>query len=150
MTVITTPDQRWAHCDIKSTQLLPNLLAKTKGRRAGAYEVWLTDAEGFITEGASTTAWIVDAEGQLITRTLSAAILPGVTRCVVLELAEKAQIPVVERAFTPKEARGSSEAFLTAASAAAVPVVAIDGAVIGTGKPGPITLRLQALYAARR
>jgi D-alanine transaminase len=72
-----------------------------------------------------------------------------VTRRVLLELAEKAQIKVVERAFTPKEASAASEAFLTAASAAAVPVVAIDGVVIGSGKPGPVTLRLQALYAAR-
>ena len=147
--VVTAPEQRWARCDIKSTQLLPNLLAKTAARRAGAYEVWFTDPEGFITEGASTSAWIVEAEGCLITRPLSSAILPGVTRRVLLELAEKAQIKVVERAFTPKEASAASEAFLTAASAAAVPVVAIDGVVIGSGKPGPVTLRLQALYAAR-
>ena len=148
VTVITAPDQRWARCDIKSTQLLPNFLAKTTARRAGAYEVWFTDGEGFITEGASTSAWIVDAEGRLITRALSSAILPGVTRLVLLQLAEMAQIVVVERAFTLEEAQGASEAFLTAASAAAVPVVAIDGVLIGCGKPGPITLRLQALYAA--
>jgi D-alanine transaminase len=150
VTVVTAPDQRWARCDIKSIQLLPNLLAKTAARRAGAYEVWLTDAEGFITEGASTTAWIVDGEGRLITRPLSDAVLPGVTRRVLLELAKITQIPVVERKFTPQEAKGASEAFLTAASAAAVPVVMIDGAVVGTGKPGPITLRLQTLYTAHR
>jgi D-alanine transaminase len=150
VTVVTAPDQRWARCDIKSTQLLPNLLAKTQGRRAGAYEVWLTDENGFVTEGASTTAWIVDQQGKLITRDLSQAILPGVTRLVLLELAEKAQIPVVERAFTPAEVQSASEAFLTAASAAAVPVVAIDGVRVGTGVPGPITLRLQALYGTHR
>ncbi len=147
--VITAPDERWARCDIKSTQLLPNLLAKTAARRAGAYEAWFTDKDGFVSEGASTTAWIVDGEGRLITRPLSTTILPGVTRLVLLQLAEKAQIPVVERVFTPDEAKAASEAFVTAASAAAVPVVAIDGTTIGAGKPGRLTLRLQALYAAR-
>lgn len=146
--VVTAPDQRWARCDIKSTQLLANLMAKTDARRTGAFEVWFTDQEGFVTEGASTTAWIVDKEGLLITRDLSHAILPGVTRRVLLEIAEKAQIPVVERAFTPDEAKTASEAFMTAASAAAIPVVAIDAVRLGEGTPGPITQRLQALYAA--
>lgn len=150
VTVVTAPDQRWVRCDIKSTQLLPNLLAKTAARRAGAYEAWLTDAEGFVTEGASTTAWIVDGEGRLVTRPLSNAILPGVTRAALIELAQKAQIPVVERAFTPAEAQAAKEAFVSAASAAALPVVAIDGVAVGSGRPGPITLRLQTLYAGRR
>jgi D-alanine transaminase len=147
--VITAPDQRWARCDIKTTQLLPNLLAKTAARRAGAFEVWMVDADGFITEGASTTAWIVDAEGRLITRDLSTAILPGVTRRVLLEAAAAAQIPVAERAFTPEEAASAREAFVTAASGAAIPIVAIDGRPIGDGKPGPLTRRLAQLYAAK-
>lgn len=147
--VVTAPDQRWGRCDIKSTQLLANLLAKTDARQRGAYEVWLTDRDGFVTEGGSTTAWIVDAEGRLVTRPLSHAILPGVTRLALLEVAAMAQIPVVERAFTPEEARGASEAFLSAATAAAIPVVAIDGVSIGDGRPGPLTLRLQALHAAK-
>jgi D-alanine transaminase len=146
--VITAPDERWARCDIKSTQLLANLMAKTKARRAGAFEAWLIDSEGFVTEGASTTAWIVDAEGRLVTRDLSNAILPGVTRRVLLELAAEAQIPVVERRFTPEEAAGAREAFLTAASAAAIPIVAIDGRPIGDGKPGPLTRRIAELYGA--
>jgi D-alanine transaminase len=147
--VITAPDQRWARCDIKTTQLLPNLLAKTAARRAGAFEVWLLDGDGFVTEGASTTAWIVDAEGRLITRNLSTAILPGVTRRVLLEVAAAAQIPVIERPFTPQEAQRAREAFLTAASAAAIPVVAVDGRPVGDGKPGPVTRRLAELYAAQ-
>jgi D-alanine transaminase len=147
--VITAPDQRWARCDIKTTQLLPNLLAKTAARRAGAFEVWLVDPEGFVTEGASTTAWIVDAEGRLITRNLSEAILPGVTRKILLEAAREAQIPVLERRFTPAEATKAREAFLTAASAAAIPIVAIDSEAIGDGKPGPLTRRLAELYAAQ-
>ena len=145
--VVTAPDERWARCDIKSTQLLANLLAKTAARRAGAYEVWLLDRAGFITEGASTTAWIVDAEGRLVTRDLSHAILPGVTRRIILKLATEAQIPVVERAFTPEEAFAAREAFITAASAAAIPVVTIDGREIGDGKPGLLTRRIADLYA---
>lgn len=147
--VVTAPDQRWARCDIKTTQLLPNLLAKTAARRAGAFEVWMLDSDGFVTEGASTTAWIVDAEGRLITRNLSNAVLPGVTRRVLLEAAATAQIPVIERRFTPQEALAAQEAFLTAASAAAIPIVAIDGKPVGDGKPGPLTRRLAELYAAQ-
>ncbi|MBV9692105.1 MAG: aminotransferase class IV, partial [Alphaproteobacteria bacterium] len=76
--VVTRPDLRWGRCDIKTTQLLANLLAKTDARRGGAYEAWLVDREGFVTEGSSTTAWIVDKDGRIVTRTLSNAILPGV------------------------------------------------------------------------
>jgi len=147
--VITLPDLRWGRCDIKSTQLLANLLAKTAARRAGAFEVWFLDPEGFVTEGASTTAWIVDAAGNLVTRDLSHAILPGVTRRILLALACEAQIPVVERRFTPEEAVAAREAFLTAASAAAIPIVGIDGKPVGDGKPGPLTRRLAQLYAAK-
>lgn len=147
--VITAKDERWARCDIKTTQLLPNLLAKTAARRAGAFEVWMLDADGFVTEGASTTAWIVDREGRLITRNLSNAILPGVTRKIVLEAARAAEIPVSERAFTPEEAISAREAFLTAASAAAIPIVAIDGKPVGDGKPGPLTKRIAELYAGQ-
>jgi D-alanine transaminase len=147
--VLTQPDQRWARCDIKTTQLLANLLAKTAARRAGAFEVWFTDSDGFVTEGASTTAWIVDREGHLITRNLTQAILPGVTRRVLLQAATEAGIPIVERAFTPAEALGAREAFLTAASAAAIPIVVVDGHPVGDGKPGPLTQRLAALYAAK-
>lgn len=147
--VVTRPDERWARCDIKTTQLLANLIAKTEARRAGGYEAWLVDRDGFVTEGASATAWIVDAEGRIVTRALSNAILPGVTRRVILEAAAEAQLPVVERAFTPYEARRSREAFISSASGAAVPVVAIDGTAIGDGKPGPLTRRIAELHLLR-
>jgi D-alanine transaminase len=147
--VVTAPDQRWARCDIKTTQLLANLLAKTAARRAGAFEVWFVDEAGFVTEGASTTAWIVTQKGELVTRNLSQAILPGVTRQVLLAAAADAEIPIVERAFTPEEPARAREAFLTAASAAAIPVVTIDGAPVGEGRPGPLTRRLGELYAAK-
>lgn len=147
--VATRPDQRWARCDIKTTQLLANLLAKTDVRRDGAYEAWLVDDNGFVTEGASTTAWIVDGDGRVVTRALSNAILPGVTRRVILEAAAEAQLPVVERAFTPDEAKSAREAFISSASGAAVPVVKIDGTAIGDGKPGPLTRRIGELHALK-
>lgn len=146
--VITRPDERWARCDIKTTQLLPNLLAKTAARKVGAYEAWLIDDDGFVTEGSSTNAWIVDAEGRLTTRQLSHDILPGVTRRVILEAAAEAQLRVFERKFTPQEAAEAREAFISSATGV-VPVIALDGKAIGEGKPGPVTKRVQQLYAHR-
>jgi len=145
--VITRPDQRWARRDIKTVQLLPNLLAKTEARKNGAYEAWLVDNDGFVTEGASTNAWIVDRDGHVVTRQLSNDILPGVTRRVILEAAADAQLAIVERKFSVDEAKQAREAFLSSASGAAIPVVAIDGVAIGDGKPGPLTRRIHELYA---
>jgi D-alanine transaminase len=144
--VVTRPDERWARCDIKSTGLLPNVLAKTAARGAGAWEAWLIDRDGRITEGSSTTAWIVDREGRLVTRDLDNAVLPGVTRRVLAEVAAHAQISIVERRFTREEALQAREAFITAATIGALPVVTIDGKQIGGGKPGPVARRLQELY----
>jgi|SRR5215469_9503017 len=144
--VVTTTDQRWARCDIKSTALLPNVLAKTMARAAGAYEAWLVDHDGRVTEGSSTSAWIVDSEGKLVTRDLDNAILPGVTRRILIEVAESAQMPIVERRFTVSEARSAREAFITAATIGALPVVEIDGQLIGEGRPGPVARRLHELY----
>jgi D-alanine transaminase len=143
------PDIRWGRCDIKTVQLLPNLLAKQAARQAGAFEAWMVDEDGFVTEGASTNAWIVDGEGNVITRDLSNAILPGVTRRIMLEAMAEAQMKVVERKFTVAEARAAKEAFISSATGAAVPVVAIDGQKIGGGQPGPLTRRIRELYAAR-
>jgi len=147
--VSTQPDIRWGRCDIKTVQLLPNLMAKQAAKQAGAFEAWLVDEEGYVTEGASTNAWIVDKDGTLITRDLSNAILPGVTRRIMLDAAADAQIRVVERKFTVAEAKAAKEAFLSSATGAAVPVVAIDGQPVGNGAPGPVTQRIRDLYAAR-
>jgi D-alanine transaminase len=143
---ITQPDQRWARCDIKSTSLLPNILAKTVARKAGAFEAWLVDDDGFVTEGAATSAWIVDKDGKLTTRNLSNAILPGVTRRVIFEAAQQAQIAIVERKFTVAEALAAKEAFISAATLGATAIVSLDGHKIGDGKPGPVTRRIQELY----
>jgi len=146
--VITQSDERWARCDIKTTQLLSNLLAKTAARKAGAYEAWLVDEEGFVTEGTSTNAWIVTPAGRLTTRQLTHAILPGVTRRVILEAAAEAQLAVSEQQFTPAEAIKAREAFISSASGI-IPVTVIDGKTIGDGSPGPVTRRVQQLYARR-
>jgi D-alanine transaminase len=146
--VITLPDERWARCDIKTTQLLSNLLAKTAARRAGAYEAWLVDEEGFVTEGTSTNAWIVTSTGRLTTRQLTHAILPGVTRRVILEAAAEAQLTISEQQFTPAEASKAREAFISSATGV-IPVTVIDGKAIGDGSPGPVTRRVQQLYTHR-
>ena len=163
VSVMTMPDLRWKRCDIKTTGLLANVLAKTKARRMGAYEVWFTDEKGYVTEGASTNAWIVTANGALVTRTLDWRILPGVTRAILLRAAGhgapdclmggnaagSAQIRVEERAFHVEEARQAREAFITSASGGVIPVIEIDGQKLGGGKPGPMAARLQALYRAQ-
>ena len=147
--VSSQPDIRWGRCDIKTVQLLPNLLAKQAARKAGAFEAWLVDKDGFVTEGASTNAWIVAQDGTVITRDLSTAILPGVTRKIMLQAIAEAQIKVVERKFSVAEAKAAKEAFLSSATGAGVPVVTIDGETIGDGRPGPLTRRIRELYAAK-
>lgn len=143
---ITTPDIRWGRCDIKSVSLLPNVLAKQEAREAGAYEAWLVDRDGFVTEGTSSTAWIVDGQGCLRTRALGNDILPSVTRAVLLTLARERQMAVEERAFTVAEAKAAEEAFMSSASAVATSIVAIDGVAIGSGTPGPIAQALRTAY----
>ena len=144
--VITVPETRWARCDIKTVGLLPNALAKQAAREAGAFEAWFVDELGFVTEGASTNAWIVDADGLLRTRDTNANILRGVTRRTLIDLARENGIEVAERPFTVEEAKAAQEAFLTSASAFVTPIVRIDGAAVAEGAPGPVTRRLRGLY----
>jgi D-alanine transaminase len=144
--VLTRPDNRWGRCDIKTVGLLPNVLAKQAAREAGAYEAWLVDDLGFVTEGSSTNAWIVDAEGILRTRDTNANILRGITRKNLLNIAAEAGHPVSERPFTVDDVKKAREAFITAASTFVLPVVSIDGHTVGDGRPGPVSQRLRALY----
>ncbi len=144
--VLTQPENRWGRCDIKTVGLLPNVLAKQAAREAGAYEAWFVDADGLVTEGASTNAWIIDDQGRLRTRDLTANILHGVTRKQLIALAAEANVVVSEIPFTVAEAKAAREAFITAASTFVMPVVAIDGELIGDGRPGPVATGLRALY----
>lgn len=145
--IVTVQDLRWARRDIKTTQLLGPSLCKMMARKAGADDAWFVE-DGFVTEGTSSNAWIVTADGSLITRNLSSSILHGITRAAVLAYAESVQIRIEERPFTVAEAQGAAEAFVTAASAFVTSVVEIDGHILGDGTPGPVTRGLRDLYIA--
>jgi len=144
--VITLPDIRWRRPDIKTVSLLPNALAKQQAKENGAAEAWLVGADGFVTEGASSNAWIVDGEGRLITHPADSAILSGITRARILQIARAKQIGVVERAFTVAEALDAREAFISGATMLVMPVVRVDGHSIGDGAPGPVALGLRAVF----
>jgi D-alanine transaminase len=143
--VITLPDIRWKRRDIKSTALLAQAMGKQQAKIAGAYEAWMVES-GVVTEGTSSTAFILNAQGIVRTQPLGHHILPGVTRRAVMRLAEVESITVEERPFTVAEAQDAREAFLTAASAFVLAVVEIDGRKIGDGKPGPIAKLFRHLY----
>ncbi len=146
VSVATAPEIRWARRDIKSVNLLPNVLARQAAKEAGAFEAWFVDQRGYVTEGTASNAWIVDAEGRLRTRELSNDILHGVTRAALLTIARARQMKVVEGRFTIAEAKAAREAFISSATNPATPVVSIDGAWIGDGRPGPIVIALRAAY----
>jgi D-alanine transaminase len=144
---VTLPDQRWARCDIKSVALLPNVLAKQAAREAGAYEAILVDADGMVTEGASTSVFIVDAQGVLRTRKLTQAILPGCTRAALL--AELHGVAFREEAFSLAELKSAREVFITAATNFVKPIIEVDGAKVGAGVPGPVARQLFATMISR-
>jgi D-alanine transaminase len=148
VSVVTVPDIRWGRVDIKSVSLLPNVLAKETARQAGAQEAWLVKSDE-ITEGASSNAWIVTKEGEIVTHPLGNQILGGITRQGVMECAAALQMKVVERAFTVKEALAASEAFLTSATTLVTPIIRIDGIDVGDGKPGKVAKRLRDAYIER-
>jgi D-alanine transaminase len=141
--VKSMPDIRWQRCDIKTVMLLPACLAKEAARQDGAREAWFVDADGFVTEGASSNAWIVDAGGAVITRQLGSAILPGVTRATLRDVLEGEGMKLIERPFRLDEAYAAREAFITSATQTVMPVVRIDGRAIANGKPGPVAQRLR-------
>jgi D-alanine transaminase len=146
--VVTVPDIRWQRRDIKSVALLAQVLGKQDAADAGAFEGWMVE-HGRVTEGTTSTAFIVDKHGKLITRPLTNAVLPGVTRLAVLDLVDEAGLGFEERTFSVEEAYEATEAFLTSASTFVAPVVEIDGHRIGHGRPGLIATRLREMYVRR-
>jgi len=144
--VITVPDIRWSRCDIKSVSLLANVLGKQSAIETGAFEAWMVDADGAVTEGTASNAWIVTRAGELITRQPDQAILNGITRRAVLALAAEQGITLAERPFTVAEAKKAKEAFLTSTTSMVKPVVRIDGKRIGSGRVGPLTAGLVDFY----
>jgi D-alanine transaminase len=146
--VVTVPESRWERVDIKTTGLLPNVLAKMQAKAAGGREAWFVDRDGFVTEGGSSNAWIVSDKGVLITRPAEHGILRGVTRTTLLDLARKEGLKVEERPFTVNEAKVAQEAFITSATTIVTPVIALDSVEIGGGKPGPVVKRLRSGFHA--
>jgi D-alanine transaminase len=144
--VVTVPESRWARVDIKSVSLLPNVLAKQAAKAAGAREAWFVDRDGYVTEGGSSNAWIVTHAGELVTRSADSGILRGITRTTLIDLLARDGLAFVERPFTVAEAKAAREAFVSAATALITPVVRIDGAPVGDGRPGPVATRLRASF----
>jgi D-alanine transaminase len=142
--VVTIPDRRWGRRDIKTVQLLYPSMGKMEAKARGADDAWMVE-DGHVTEGTSNNAYIVKGN-TIVTRHLGEEILHGITRAAVLRMAEEAQMKVEERPFTPEEAQGADEAFITSASAFVMPVVRIDGAAVGDGAPGPVARRLREIY----
>lgn len=142
--VISIEDIRWGRRDIKTVQLLYPSMGKMMAKAAGVDDAWMVQ-DGFVTEGTSNNAYIVK-DGKIITRPKTNDILHGITRAAVLRFAEEAQMTVEERNFTIEEAQDADEAFITSASTFVMPVVEIDGAQIGDGKPGSVAPRLREIY----
>ncbi len=147
LSAICVPDRRWGLRDIKTVQLLYASMVKTEAARAGADDAILTE-DGVVTEASSANVYIVTGDGTLVTRGLSRALLPGITRASVLDLAERDGIRCQQRSFTVDEMKAAREVFITSATSFVMPVARIDGEAIGAGTPGPVTHRVRALYIA--
>jgi D-alanine transaminase len=145
---ITVPDIRWERCDIKSVALLANVLAKQAAREAGAFEAIFVAPDGSVTEGSTTNAWIVTPDGELVTTPRSNAILSGITRRTVLELAGELGLRPVERSFTVAEAKRAREMFVTSTTSFVMPVTQLDDAVVANGRPGTLSRALRQRYIA--
>jgi D-alanine transaminase len=145
--IITVPDLRWARRDIKSTALLAQVLAKQAAKAAGVAEAWMVE-DGHVTEGASSTAFLVTERDEIVTRPLSQAVLPGITRMAIIEVAKAMGLRLVERPFSVEEITTAREAFFTSASTIAMPVVQVDGQQVGGGQPGPVVRALRERYLA--
>ena len=143
--IVTVPDLRWKRRDIKSVSLLAQVLAKQAARAAKAAEAWMVE-DGLVTEGASSTAFIIAKDRRILTRPLSTAVLAGVTRGAVLKLAEENDLRLELAPFSVADALAAAEVFYTSASTLVMPVVSIDGQRIGDGRPGPLATELRQLY----
>src|SRR5215469_9642474 len=144
--VVTMPDNRWSRVDIKTTGLLPNVLARQVAIERGARDAWFVDAAGMVTEASSANVWIVTPARTLVTRHADHAILRGITRTVLFDAIKAQGLAVEERAFTLEEAYGAREAFITSASQIVLPVVRVNDRTIGDGRPGKVTIALRREY----
>ncbi|OJU84305.1 D-amino-acid transaminase [Shinella sp. PSBB067] len=145
---VTVPDNRWGRVDIKTVGLLPNVLARQQAKEAGAQEAIFVDAEGNVTEGGATNLWIVDRAGTLVTRPADHAILRGITRTTLMDVAAKLGILVEERCFSVAEMLEAREVFVTGATTICLPVVSIDGKTIANGHPGMTAQKIRDAFFA--
>ena len=146
LNVVTAEDIRWQRCDLKTIGLLAPSMIKQQALNDGADDAWMVDQQGFVTEGTSNNCFILNRDDELITRQLSRHILHGITRRAVLQVAAESTIKIVERPFSPAEACQAKEAFISSAAACCLPVVKIDGHLIGSGQPGPVFKRIRSAY----
>lgn len=146
ITAVSVPDNRWGRVDIKTVGLLPNALARQAALDKGARDAWFVDQAGFVTEAASANAWIVSADGKLVTRNADHAILSGITRAVVFEAVKEMNLHIEERPFTLEEAYRAREAFVTSATQIVMPVVRLNDRPIGDGRPGPVATALRTEF----
>jgi D-alanine transaminase len=144
----TAPDNRWGRVDIKTVGLLPNVLARQQAKEAGAQEAIFVDADGHVTEGGATNLWIVDKAGKLVTRPADHAILRGITRTTLMDVATKLGIEVEERRFTVAEMLEAREVFVTGATTICLPVVSVDGKTIANGHPGMTAQKIREAFFA--
>jgi D-alanine transaminase len=149
VSVITIPDIRWLRRDIKSISLLPNCLGKQQAAEADAFEAWMVDNDGYVTEGTSTNAWIIDAKGVLRTRKATHVILNGITRMALVDIAASQGISLDEKPFTVDEAKNAREAFISSTGVFVLPVTSIDKSPVGKGAPGPVATALRQAYIAQ-
>ena len=144
--IITKEDLRWQRRDIKTTQLIYASLSKTEADEIGADDAWFIDENGYVNEGTSNNAYIIDKNNNIITRDLSNKLLPGITRQTILEVAKKLKLTIEERAFTIAEVQSANEAFISSAATLILPVIEINNHTIGSGNIGPITKILRETY----
>ena len=143
---ITLNDNRWARPDIKTTQLLPNVLAKTEANNKGAFEGIFVDSEGYVTEGSSSNIWIINNDNEIITRAIDGQILSGITRKSIAKFADLNDLIVKEKKFRKKELYESKEVFLSSASSFVTPIIEIDNIKINNGEVGKMSVELRKLY----
>ena len=143
---ITVRDNRWSRPDIKTTQLLPNVLAKTIANKQGAYESIFIDDEGYVTEGSSSNIWIINNKNEIITRNIDGKILSGITRKTVAEFAKLNDLKVLEKKFSKEDMFKAKEVFLTSASSFVTPINEIDEVKVNNGNIGQLSVKLKKLY----
>ena len=143
---VTLRDNRWSRPDIKTTQLLPNVLAKTMANKQGAYESIFIDDQGFVTEGSSSNIWIINYKNEIITRNIDGKILSGITRKTVAEFAKLNDLKVIEKKFSKEDMIKAKEVFLTSASSFVTPINEIDEVKINNGEVGQLSVKLKKLY----